>query len=67
MKLSVSYIFLPAQEFAVRVAAPAEEMIRRDLPVWHDQGGKDGGQCGMRNKHRPRSKSHREVLQVEAV
>jgi len=65
MKLPIAFIFQPAQEFTVRIAATAQEMTRGRQPAsW------DGIECDRRqalNKRRWRAKLHRQVLQMEAI
>ncbi|HSY19125.1 MAG TPA: hypothetical protein VK815_12350 [Candidatus Acidoferrales bacterium] len=67
MKLPISYIFTPAQEFTVRIAAAAQEMTWRQSPVWITDGGQDVKHRTVRHKHRGRMKYRRLVLQLEAV
>jgi len=67
MKLPISYIFPPAQEFTVRVAAAAQELTWRQSPVWITDGEQDGRHRMVRHKHRGRVKFRRLTLEMGAV
>jgi len=67
MKLSISYIFPPAQEFAVRVAVAAEEQPWQQSPVWVTDCENSGKHRVNRHKHRERPKYRRLFLQLEMI
>ena len=68
MKLPIAFIFQPAQEFTVRIAATAQEMTRGRQPaLWDGIGGTECDRRQALNKRRWRAKLHRQVLQMEAI